>query len=178
MQKKINNKQSAKRGSYKKAAKETKAEILAAVDATGNVSLVAKQIGTSESTIRGWLKGIGVDDEIRAIRAVKKEEIRDLHKLIVVKALGLLSTKLEFAKAGELATIAAISTDKMQLLGDEPTQITENRRDKKQIYEAYIEDKLKQAESNGETVTREQVIAKLKQVRPDVEQILELGGIG
>lgn len=120
------NNENIKRGNYNKIAKEAKAEILASVDATQNVSLVAMQTGVPRQTLQSWLKGIGVDDEIQQIRQIKKSELRDLHKLIAVKSLGLLSTKLEEAKPSELATIAAISTDKMQLLGDEPTSIIEN----------------------------------------------------
>jgi len=90
----------------------------------GNSSKTARETGVERRTINKWKLGLGINDDVRQMAQVKKSELRDLHKLIAVKALGLLQNKLEDCSAVQLSTIAAISTDKMQVLSGEPDTIT------------------------------------------------------
>ena len=90
----------------------------------GNSSKTARETGVKRQTINKWKLGMGINDDVRQMLHVKKEELRDLHKFIAVKALGLLQNKLEDCSAIQLSTIAAISTDKMLVLSGEPDSIT------------------------------------------------------
>jgi len=102
-----------------------KASVLATLKANkGNSSRTARETGVKRQTIDKWKQGLGINSDVLQMLHVKKEELRDLHKLIAVKALGLLQNKLSDCSAGQLSTIAAISTDKMQVLSGEPDSIT------------------------------------------------------
>ncbi|MBA3766686.1 MAG: transposase [Acidobacteria bacterium] len=96
---------------------EEKACILAVLAANkGNSSKTARQTGVLRQTIDKWKKGQGTNAEVAKMLHVKKEELHDLYKLIAVKALGILASKLDDCQADELAVIAGICTDKMLLL--------------------------------------------------------------
>ncbi len=104
---------------------EQKAAVLANLDANkGNVAKTAREADVPRKTLAAWKNGIGINEDVANISHVKKEELRDLHKLIAVRALGLLQNKLSDCSAVQLSTIAAISTDKMQVLSGEPDSIT------------------------------------------------------
>lgn len=105
-----------------------KAEALAALSVnTGSVLGLAQELDIPAKTLDNWKKGIGINQDVANVAHIKKEEIRDLHKLIVIKSLGLLQTKLKDCSGQQLSTIAGISTDKMQLMDGAPTSINENR---------------------------------------------------
>lgn len=104
-----------------------KSAVLAHLEANnGNSSKTARETGVLRQTIDRWKEGIGITSDVQQMLHVKKEELRDLHKLIAVKALGLLQNKLADCSAAQLSTIAAISTDKMQVLSGEPDSITKD----------------------------------------------------
>lgn len=101
-----------------------KASVLAVLETNnGNTGKTARETGVLRQTIGAWKAGIGINEDVQNILHVKKEELRDLHKLIAVKALGLMQNKLSDCSAAQLSTIAAISTEKMLLLEGEPTSI-------------------------------------------------------
>lgn len=107
---------------------EEKAAVLANLDANGgNVAQTARAADVPRQTLESWKEGVGINADVLNIQHVKKDELRDLHKLIAVKALGLLQTKLTDCSAAQLSTIAAISTEKMLLLDGQPTAITETQ---------------------------------------------------
>ncbi len=102
-----------------------KAAVLATLKANkDNSSKTARETGVKRQTIDKWKQGLGINDDVLQMLHVKKEELRDLHKFIAVKALGLMQNKLSECSAGQLSTIAAISTEKMLLLDNDATNIT------------------------------------------------------
>lgn len=120
-------KKATKRRPKRQYADEQKAAVLANLDANnGNVAKTAREADVPRKTLEAWKEGIGINEEVANISHVKKEELKDLHKLIAVKSLGLLQNKLADCSAAQLSTIAAISTDKMLVLDGEPNQITKD----------------------------------------------------
>jgi hypothetical protein len=106
---------------------DTKASVLATLKANdGNVAKTAREAEVPRQTIESWKNGIGINDDVLNIQHVKKEDLKDLHKLIAVKSLGLLQNKLGDCSAQQLSTIAAISTDKMLVLSGEANSITQD----------------------------------------------------
>jgi hypothetical protein len=106
---------------------EQKAAVLANLEANnGNVAKTARDAEIPGTTLDAWKRGIGINDDVTNIRDVKKEDLKDLHKLIAVKSLGLLQNKLSDCSAQQLSTIAAISTDKMLVLSGEANSITQD----------------------------------------------------
>lgn len=94
-----------------------KASVLANLRANkGNSSKTARDSGVNRQTIDKWKRGLGINDDVLQMLHVKTGELCDLHKLIAVRSLGLLSNKLSDCTAVQLSTIAAISTEKMLLL--------------------------------------------------------------
>ena len=103
-----------KKRKYQKYGDEEKASVLAVLAAnSGNASKTARQSGVLRQTINRWKNGIGVNDEVATMLHFKKEELRDLYKLIAVKALGLLQYRLAECSPLDLAMIAAMCTDRM-----------------------------------------------------------------
>jgi len=117
----------AKGATKRKYTDRTKAELLAAVASNGNIKKTALLADIPRTTLQNWKLGIGINDDVTNISHVKREEIRDLHKLVAVKALGLLQTKMDDCTGAQLSTISGVSTEKYLLLDGQPTSINENR---------------------------------------------------
>ena len=94
-----------------------KASVLALLAANrGNSSRTARECDVLRQTIDRWKKGQGINDDVRQLLHVKKEELRDLYAVLAANALTLLSARLGECSALELSKIAATSTDRFALL--------------------------------------------------------------
>lgn len=163
----------AKKAGKQQHSDEKKAAILAGLKANGgNVAKTAKDAGVPRTTLENWKQGIGINDDVTNISHVKKEELRDLHKLIAVKALGLLGKKLAECSGAQLSTIAAISTEKMLLLEGEATSITKDATDRKAEYESLVTRIMARAKDRGESPTRDEVIALIVERKPEAKEYL------
>lgn len=112
---------------HKKYTEEDKAVALAnLVVNNGNVQKTAKFMGIPETTLRKWKGGAGVNEDVAKKCDEKKEDLADLFEQVVRDALGQLPFTLESASYAQLITGAGIATDKMQLLRNKPTVITDD----------------------------------------------------
>jgi transposase len=105
---------------------DDKAAALAALAANGdNVNRTARQLGLSESTLRGWKNRRGTPDEIASLRDQKKGDLASSLEVIAHEIVGIIPGKLGEANLRELATALGIVIDKRQLLIGAPTDRTE-----------------------------------------------------
>ena len=96
----------------------------------GNVAEAARVCGIERETLREWAKGQCVPDKIFADFAAKKAG----RATAVVRALNARladalfdETKIEAARYGELVTAYGVTFDKLRLIDEKPTAITESR---------------------------------------------------
>lgn len=96
----------------------------------GNVTEAARMTGIERETLREWAKGVNVSDQIYADYAAKKAG----RTTAVVRALNARlaealfnEDKIEAARYGELVTAFGVTFDKLRLIDEKPTSITESR---------------------------------------------------
>jgi hypothetical protein len=103
---------------------ERKAEILSLLDANnGNTLKTANQSGISHTTIQYWELNRHRFDELRQ---EKQADLASRMENAANYALDLAQTKAPDASYAQLMTGAAIAIDKMQLLRNQPTSITQH----------------------------------------------------
>lgn len=114
----------ARKETHRRYTDEEKAAALVVVDfCDGNVQEASRRLGVPWTTLDGWVKG-RVNEGVTKVREQKTADLASRFEEIVIQALDLLPEKLESASAAQLATIAAIGTDKLLLLRNQPTAIT------------------------------------------------------
>ena len=110
---------------------EEKAAALEALNLCGgNYAETERAIGVPAETVRLWAKGVSVSDAVYADYAAKKAG----RATAVVRALNARladalfdETKIEAARYGELVTAYGVTFDKLRLVDEKPTAITESR---------------------------------------------------
>ena len=110
---------------------EEKAAALETVNLCGGNVLEASRVcGIAEQTLREWVKGQCVPDKIFADFAAKKAG----RATAVVRALNARlaevlfdESKIDAARYGELVTAYGVTFDKLRLIDEKPTAITESR---------------------------------------------------
>jgi transposase-like protein len=115
-----------------------KATALALLDENlGNVARTAKQLAISETTLRKWRDGKSVDG---VIVVEKKQELSELFERIARLYIRRAEAPAAVAATSgpQAVTAAAIATDKMRLLRNEPTSIT----GKEQLTDAQLLERL------------------------------------
>lgn len=75
----------------------------------------------SHDQILRWVKGVAIAPETRELATRLKGELADKFEDIAHKCVDMLPGRLEETGAKDLATIAAIATDKMRLLREQST---------------------------------------------------------
>ena len=133
---------------------EQKATALAVLASNGgNVDRTARELGMPRKTLDRWAKG-GVHPDVARSGQEKRRPLAELFEDIARRSLGYVTDeKLKTADPQKLVTIAAIATDKAQLLRGQPTSITE---DVSQLSDAAIAAELasmEQAEAAAATGT-------------------------
>ena len=110
---------------------EEKAAALETVNLCGgNVTEASRVCGIERETLREWAKGVCVSDKVFADFAAKKAG----RATAVVRALNARlaealfdESKIEAARYGELVTAYGVTFDKLRLIDEKPTAITESR---------------------------------------------------
>ncbi len=111
-------------------------EKIAALEAVnlcgGNVTEAARLTGLERETIRQWSIGNGVSETAFAEFAAKKQgQLTAKLRALVTRLADALASedKIESARYGELNAAFGTVFDKIRLIDDRPTAITENRND-------------------------------------------------
>lgn len=150
---------------------EEKAAALETVNLCGgNVLEASRACGIPEQTLREWVKGQCVSDEIFADFAAKKAG----RATAVVRALNARladalfdESKIEAARYGELVTAFGVTFDKLRLMDEKPTSITESRstaelrREAEEIFASLLPD------YGGDKAA---ALAALREVAPTLSQ--------
>lgn len=98
---------------------------------SGNVSATSRVLGIPGRTLAHWQESVREQGSYLATLAnSKKTDLASSYEAVAEKAVGLLlhGQKLETASGQQLATVAAICTDKARLLRGEPAGIIEHRQ--------------------------------------------------
>lgn len=109
---------------------EFKAEAIATLKANeGNVTRTAAQLGMPASTLYNWRDGIGNKGTPTELGNEKKESLAGRLEEIAWTLAGHLDDpdKIQSAAISTIGTTFGIVIDKMRLLRDESTEITETR---------------------------------------------------
>lgn len=97
----------------------------------GNLSRTARETGISQSTIRGWRDDPHPD--LAELRDQKRETLSELWENIarayIARALDAAAVKDTGAQSA--VTVAAIATDKLQLLQGKPTEINRHEHNER-----------------------------------------------
>ncbi len=103
---------------------EQKAEVLALVSANGgNVDRTARETNIPHQTIRFWLAN---KERFSNLQSQQTQDLAQRFENNIHLALNLAESKASEASYAQLMTGAAIATDKMQLLRNQPTSITQH----------------------------------------------------
>ena len=106
---------------------DDRAAALAALDVNGgNVAKTARDLQVPRVTLIEWRDG-RVSDAVSDIRQVKKEALHDRLEMIAHSLVDAAPDKLRDASLQQVFTSLGIAVDKMQLLRNAPTAITETR---------------------------------------------------
>lgn len=121
------------RGCYRTYSDQEKAHALETLNLCGgNVMQTERLTGIPEGTIREWRKGDGVSGAVFADFAAKRQSqatavVRSLNARLAEALCD--EGKIESARYGELVTAYGVTFDKLRLMDEKPTAITENRND-------------------------------------------------
>jgi transposase-like protein len=108
---------------------EERAAALAALAANrGGIARTARQTGVGRSALSRWASGRR-HPEARQMALPKKKDLADAFERAAWKLLGVSKDKADRLNAKDAMIAAATAVDKMRLLRDETTAISESRRD-------------------------------------------------
>ncbi len=119
--------------SPKRYSEGEKAVALEALNlAGGNVARAARESGVNENTLREWAQGRNVRPDVYVDYVAKKKGVLTARLSALqdrlIEAL-FDESKIEAARYAEIGTIFGIVTDKLRLMDERPTAITEARDD-------------------------------------------------
>lgn len=113
----------------------------------------------SHDQILRWVKGVAIAPETRELATRLKGELSDKFEDIAHKCVDMIPERLEETGAKDLATIAAIATDKMRLLREQSTQNVQHSLSPDQVLsrlqEIAAEAKQKRLEAEAQTIDAE-----------------------
>lgn len=152
---------------------EEKAGALACLAANGgNVFRTAKQLDVPEATLRAWSEGRNQHPCVSQMCEEKKATLAEKFEAFAHKALDVsLEDEEGLRKEKPLPRMLAAATavDKHRLLTEQATTITEHRDDQ---LNRVIDNLLRLAHARGEECTREELIRRLAEYRPEVKRLL------
>lgn len=104
---------------------DEKANALAALAANGgNVAATAKQLGIPRITLTHWANGDHVSNDVSKNGQVKKVLLADRLEALAIKLVDAASGKITDANLKDTLVSLGVAVDKMQLLRNRPTEIT------------------------------------------------------
>ena len=113
---------------------EEKASALAALDANrGNVKATAQVLRIPASTLTRWRDGEGVVPAVADMREIKKADLADRLEDLAHLITDTMPNKLADADLQKLATSLGITIDKMRLLREQATSISQNLTDEQRV---------------------------------------------
>jgi len=147
---------------------QDKAAALAYLQSKGwRIAEAARDLGMPEDTLRSWAAGKRLPpgvrekyDEIKQGLSLKLENIAN-------QIIDAIPDTIPTASLKDLGAILSVVIDKMRLLREEPTAITESM-DRRAMLEGLIERTMK--EFSG--MTREEVIDIIRDVKPEAIKFL------
>lgn len=117
---------------YRNYSDDDKAEVLAYFDACNNQRMAARDYKIPLRTLQRWIEqrdkqaeGIETSAPDANVVAEKKADLADKLEALAHKLVDAAHGKIEDAYLQPTMTSAAIAIDKMRLLRDEPTSITQ-----------------------------------------------------
>lgn len=106
---------------------EERAVALAALDAhEGNVLKAAAFCKIPRKTLENWRDGGAVNEAVAELRHIKKGELADRLEALAHLLVDAMPEKLAEATLKDAAVALGVSVDKMQLLRNKPTTITDD----------------------------------------------------
>jgi transposase-like protein len=145
-----------------------KASILAALDANaGNVKRTAREFGIAHTTLADWAKNRHVTEDVTEIRTEKKRELADWFEDLTRKGLENLELNIASAKFSEVSLAVCQWTDKMRLLRNESTSITETKSTDREWAEKQLVELMTDCKMN-----REQALQVMTENAPTVAKWL------
>lgn len=111
----------------RKYSDREKAEALALHDSGTTLTELSKITGIPDSTLSQWINGRnGMNADIPQLRVEQKGILADEIENVVWQLLHAIPSKIKKAGLGAVSTSMGIGIDKVRLLRDQPTVITES----------------------------------------------------
>jgi len=147
---------------------QDKAAALAYLQSKGwRIAEAARDLGVPKSTLQGWAAGEWLPPAVREKYGEIKESLSSKLENIAHQLIDAIPDTIPNASLKDLGAILAVVIDKMRLLREEPTAITESM-DRRAMLEGLIERTMK--EFSG--MTREEVIDIIRDVKPEAIKFL------
>ncbi|MGI4791491.1 MAG: hypothetical protein ACRYFS_21905 [Janthinobacterium lividum] len=108
-----------------KYSEAQRAEILAFFEACGrNQSKTSRDCGVPRKTLQDWLSGVAMNEDIAAKTAAKKVDLADRIETLAHLLVDAAPGKIVDANLSTTMISLGIAVDKLRLLRDKPTVIT------------------------------------------------------
>ncbi len=148
-----------------------KAEALALLDINdGNFYRTARELAMPRHTLIRWANGEGINRDVLLLQQQKTLEYGGrFGELLEVILDSITPEDLEKASLKDKFISAAVAFDKRQLAYGQPTQINESIKDN---LEAVLARWIAAAAKRGHTVTRDEAVAKMIELRPETRRYL------
>jgi len=133
----------------------------------GIVDQAARELGIPNETLRGWAEGQHLGPKVAQEFGVVRDSLSAKLEDAANKMVDAMPGKIEGASLKDLSATLAQVIDKMRLLREEPTAITEsiNRR-------AMLERLIERTMEEFPGKTREEVIEAIRDVKPEAIKFL------
>jgi hypothetical protein len=159
---------SRSRPKYKRYSDEEKSAALAQLQSSRRtIRSAAREMGIPRGTLQDWASGkkLGptVAQQFGAVRDTMSARLED----IAYQIIDAIPAKIEEASLRDLGATLAVVIDRMRLLREEPTAITESIN-RKEMLERLIDRTMEQFPG----ITRQEVIEIIRDIRPEALKFL------
>jgi hypothetical protein len=145
-----------------------KAAALAHLQSKGcGITEAARDLGLPVATLKDWVSGKYLPSTTREKYGAIKEGMSARLEEIVYQVIDAIPERIPTASLRDLGAILAVAIDKMRLLRNEPTEITESM-DRRAMLERLIERTMEEFPG----ITRERVIEVIRDVKPEAIKFL------
>jgi len=133
----------------------------------GVLNRAARELGIPNETLRGWAAGRHLSPEVVGEFGIVRDSLSAKLEVIAHQMVDAMPEKIPAASLKDLGIALGQVIDKMRLLREEPTAITESMN-RRELLEALIERTMKQFPH----MTREDVIDVIRRVKPEAIKFL------
>jgi hypothetical protein len=134
----------------------------------GTIQQAARELGIANSTLHNWASGQFLSPKVAVRYGVIKKTLSEKLEDVAHKIIDAIPGKLDGASLKDLGTTLAQVIDKMRLLREEPTAIKQITSGRREMLERLIERTLEEFP----TMSRQAVIEEIREMRPDLEELL------